>query len=193
MSDIKNKAAAQNELHILSNSEFDIFFKENYHIACLVALRYLSDVSEVEDLVQEAFVLLWEKRENIKIKSSLRNYFLKMIKNHSLKSAQRSKASFIPLASLFADPPEEDTSLEMFSEEELAVRIHTAIEELPPACRTIFKMAYQDGLSYQQISDKLNISKNTVKTQMGIAYRHLRSQLKSFINCLLTIFFSKKP
>jgi len=72
-----------------------------------------------------------------------------------------------------------------FSQEELAVRVYDAIQELPKACQSIFRLAYEQNYSYQQIADTLQISKNTVKTQMGIAYKQLREKLNTLTITLL--------
>jgi RNA polymerase sigma-70 factor (ECF subfamily) len=167
---------------VLSKDQFDDFFRENYHAACLVAMKYIADINQAEDLVQDVFVILWEKRETLQIKTDLKNYFFKAVKNNALKKVQRDKGKIISLSTCLLDDLVEDD--DHFDEEELAVKIFQAIGELPAACRTIFDLAYREKLTYRQIADQLNVSKNTVKTQMGIAYRQLRHKLESVI-CLL--------
>jgi len=169
----------------LTKKQFGDFFQKNYQTACLVALRYISDTNQAEDLVQDVFVAIWEKRNNLKIKTELKNYFLTSVKNHALNKVHRDKNLTIPLSELLIDLTEEE-SIERFDEEELTVNIASAIEELPPACRTIFMLAYREKLNYQQIADRLNVSKNTVKTQMGIAYKQLRQKLIKWV----VVFFS---
>ena len=174
---------------VLSRDQYDDFFRKNYHTACLVAMKYLTDINQAEDMVQDVFVILWEKREALQIKTGLKNYFFKAVKNQALKIVQRDKGNMIPLSDLPVDLVE-DENPDRFDEEELAVKIYQSISELPTACRMIFNLAYREKLSYQQIADQLNISKNTVKTQMGIAYRQLRNKLEPFINCILLIFYN---
>jgi len=171
---------------VLSKDQFDDFFRKNYQTACLVALKYMDDIDQAEDLVQDVFVILWEKKEILQIKTDLKSYFLKAVKNQALKKVQRDKGNIISLASLFVDLPE-DENPDCFDDEELAVRIFQAIDELPAACRRIFNLAYREKFTYQQIADQLNVSKNTVKTQMGIAYKQLRSKLRKLIVILLRI------
>lgn len=173
-------------LPVLSKEQFDDFFRRNYQTACLVALRYMADIGQAEDLVQDAFVILWEKRETLQIRDSLKNYFLKSVRNNALKKAERDKSDIVPLSGLLVDLIE-DEAQDRFDNEELAVEIYQAIGELPAACRTIFNLAYREKLTYQQIADQLNISKNTVKTQMGIAYSQLRNKLRKLIVILLRI------
>jgi RNA polymerase sigma-70 factor (family 1) len=150
---------------ILTKKQFGDFFRENYHTACLVALRYIADSARAEDLVQDVFCAIWEKKETLKIKTGLKNYFLTAVKNHALNQIQREKSNTVSLSELLIDLAEEKSS-DRFEDEELAVKIASVIEELPPACRSIFSLAYREKLTYQQIADQLNVSKNTVKTQM---------------------------
>ena len=173
-------------LPVLSKEQFDDFFRRNYQTACLVALRYMADIGQAEDLVQDAFVILWEKRETLQIKSNLKNYFFRAVRNNALKKAERGKPDIVPLSGLLFDLTD-DEEQDRFDDEELAVVIYQAIGELPAARRTIFNLAYREKLTYQQIADRLNISKNTVKTQMGIAYSQLRNKLSKLIIILLRI------
>jgi RNA polymerase sigma-70 factor (family 1) len=171
---------------ILTKKQFGDFFRENYHTACLVALRYITDSARAEDLVQDVFCAIWEKKETLKIKTGLKNYFLAAVKNHAINQAQRGKANTVSLSVLLVDLAEEEKN-ERFKDEELAVKIASAIAELPPACRSIFSLAYREKMTYQQIADRLNVSKNTVKTQMGIAYRQLREKLKKWVVVLFSL------
>lgn len=170
----------------LSRDQFDDFFRRNYQAACLVALRYITDIDQAEDLVQDTFVVLWEKRETLQIRDDLKKYFFKTVKNNALKKVQRSKDNIIPLSSIPVELTK-DEDQERFDDEELAVEICRAIDDLPAACRRIFNLAYRENLTYQQIACELNISKNTVKTQMGIAYKQLRNKLSRMILVLLRI------
>lgn len=184
--DKRMKIETELPFYLSSEERFGEFFKKNYPTACLVALRYVKDYSLAEDLVQDVFVALWEKKADAKIHTNLKNYFFRAVKNHSINLIQRNKSVTTSLSELFIDLPEEETA-NSFSQEEMAVKVHNAIQELPPACRSIFKLAYEQNYSYQEIADALQISKNTVKTQMGIAYKQLRNKLNTLVISLLNI------
>lgn len=173
---------------LLTKEAFGDFFKNNYQAACLVALKYISDVTQAEDLVQDVFIAIWEKRESTQIKTDLKQYFFRAVKNHSLNQLRQDKNNIVPLSDLLSDLAMEESD-ECFNDEELAVNISSAIGELPLACRSIFLLAYYENLTYQQIADKLSLSKNTVKTQMGIAYRQLRDRLRKWVIVMLRFCF----
>lgn len=184
------KRDAELPFDLSSKAEFGNFFRRNYQTACLIALKYVKDYHLAEDLVQDVFIALWEKKENFQIHTNLRNYFFTAVKNHSINLIQRNKSVTASLSDLFIDLPDDDSS-NSYSQEELAVKVYNAIQELPQACQKVFRLAYEQNYSYQEIADTLQISKNTVKTQMGIAYKQLRTKLNSLVITLLH-FFQRK-
>ncbi|MGD9557252.1 MAG: sigma-70 family RNA polymerase sigma factor [Mangrovibacterium sp.] len=174
----------------LNFKEFEIFFQENFQAASLVAFRYLADRSLVEDIVQESFVVLWEKRQQIFTnKEDLRKYLLITVRNRTISYLRSIKVKYLdleaPLPEANLTEPEK-----LYDDEELAIRILKATEKLPSRCREIFMLAYAENLSYHHIAERLSISKNTVKTQMVIAYRVLREELKELYLGFL-VFFSQ--
>ena len=170
-------------------SSFEVFFKENYHLACLVALRYLKDEQEAEDIVQETFLYIWEKRAQIKIHRNLKHYVLRAVKNRCINYINRQKQLLRISESEAALSLKVDAS-DDYSEEGLAVQISKSIDELPPQCKKIFMLAYLENLTYNEIAEKLQLSKNTIKTQMGIAYKLLREKMKRYF--LSMLFFPLK-
>ncbi|MDX9883906.1 MAG: RNA polymerase sigma-70 factor [Prolixibacteraceae bacterium] len=164
------------------------FFTGNYHTACLVASRYIRDNQEIEDIVQEVFIKIWEKRKEIKVQSSLKNYLLNSVKNTCINRIQRKKEIIAGFDQ--SDIPQwENETGDQFISEEFASKINQAIETLPPQCKKIFLSIFIDELTYQETADALGLSKNTVKTQMGIAYRLLREKLHdSFFNMVFILF-----
>ncbi|WP_423127910.1 RNA polymerase sigma-70 factor [Gaoshiqia sp. Z1-71] len=177
---------------ILGNeSSFEAFFKRNYQLSCLVALRYVKSEQEAEDIVQETFLYLWQKRAELKIQQNLKNYLLNAVKNRSINYLQREKKfDELPNHSFLSNLNEDPN--EHFSEEELAVHIARSIETLPLQCRKIFLLAYNDRLTYDEIASTLNLSKNTIKTQMGIAYKILKERLKNYFLNLFTVSFRQR-
>lgn len=184
------KREAELPFYLSTEDRYSDFFKKHYQTACLIAIKYLKDHQLAEDLVQDVFIALWEKKENLRIQTNLRNYFFTAIKNHSINLVQRNKSVTTSLSGLFIDLPEEEIA-DAFGQEELAVRVYKAIQELPQGCQAVFRLAYEQNYSYQEIADTLEISKNTVKTQMGIAYKQLRTKLNNLVITLLYLIQKK--
>jgi RNA polymerase sigma-70 factor (ECF subfamily) len=76
---------------------------------------------------------------------------------------------------------DEDDLLEVLSSRDLESDVTKGIQKLPPQCREIFLLSRFDLLTYQEISEKLNISVNTVKTQISRALDQLRGSLKKYL------------
>jgi RNA polymerase sigma-70 factor (ECF subfamily) len=74
---------------------------------------------------------------------------------------------------------------------ELEQQIETIIENMPPRCREVFKMSRQQQLSYNEIAQALQISANTVETQIVKALRMLRTGLKDYLVILTLLFILK--
>jgi len=173
------KEQKQASITLNSFSAFEIFFKENYHTACLVALRYIKNQQEAEDVVQETFLYLWEKRTEMQIRQSLKQYLLQAVKNRSINFVNRER-KFHEEINDELEISQNTDSEDAFAKEELAVLVSKSIDKLPAQCKRIFLLAYVDNLTYNQIAESLGLSKNTIKTQMGIAYKQLRQHLKSY-------------
>jgi RNA polymerase sigma-70 factor (ECF subfamily) len=167
----------QTNFKLTNLTTFEDFFNENYHTACLVALRYLKNQQEAEDVVQETFLYLWERRSQLQIQQNLKHYLLQAVKNRSINFLARER-KFQELNHNELEIIPANDADETFDKEELAVLISKSIDKLPAQCKKIFLLAYVDNLTYKQIAEALNFSKNTIKTQMGIAYKQLRQSLR---------------
>lgn len=131
------------------------------------------------------FVKLWINKSKIKIKHSVKSYLYISVKNHSLNYINKeSRLSSIndqlDIADVKEQSPEED-----LIKNDMYRAVHKAIDNLPDQCRKIYLMKKYDGLSYNEITEVLGISVNTVKTQMK---RAIKSLLKN-LSYLRIIFF----
>ena len=177
---------------VWDENTFERLYDEYYSSLCLFANKYLCDLDMARSLVQEVFVALWLKREKIVIRDSVKFYLYKSVRNKSIDYLRESKKS-VSLSDIseskFHSPFEDK-----IEEAELNNRINESINELPEKCREIFLLCRFEGLKYNQIADKLNISVKTVEMQMGIALKKMRSKLSDIqiIRLMMCIFMKKK-
>ena len=176
---------------------FQYVFRRYYQELCNFALKYLKVETASEEVVQEMFISIWEKRQKLRVQSSLKAYLFVSVKNRSLnylnsKATQVSKKSH----STSADDPiqiSDESSIEnALRDEELQTLVHEAIQSLPARCQEIFRLNRLEGLSYQQVADHLKLSKKTVEAQMGIAFKKLREFIKKrweYMVILILCFF----
>lgn len=176
----------------LSFKEFENFFRENFQAASLIAFRYISDRALVEDIVQESFVILWEKQSQIfTTREDLRKYLFVTVRNRTISCLRRLKIKHLDLEAYLSESDQPDHE-KLYDDEELAIHILKATQKLPAKCRQIFMLAYTENLTYNHIAERLSISKNTVKTQMVIAYRVLREELKELYLSFLFLFSARR-
>lgn len=152
---------------------FSLFFKQNYHRALLLAFRFMKDEMMAKDIVQEVFLSLWEKREDLVFSAGLCPYLFVAVKNRCLNELYLHHNKNIPVSRLkesFVDIMDE-----IPEEDERLIRLAGQISKLPPRCREVFDLVIFKGMKYQEAADSLQISLNTVKTQMRIAYHMLHS------------------
>jgi RNA polymerase sigma-70 factor (ECF subfamily) len=154
-----------------TTEEFERSFKELYQPLCLFALRFINRVDDAEDVVQQTFADLWDKRPGMNRILNLKAYLFQSVRNRSL--AVVAKPDRVSLEEPFPDA--EDHSLEesMYNAERDA-RLWNEIDKLPPERKRIFLLSKRDGLKYQEIADELHLSVKTVENQIGKALKTLR-------------------
>lgn len=161
---------------------FDYLFNYYYSSLCAFSMQYIGNRNAVEDLVQDFFVHLWIDGPRLKIKSSLKSYLFAAIKNRCLDFRKHHKITekyraFI----LLSGEKEDDTTEHFFAESELRQAIQISLGKLGPRCREIFELSRLKGLSNQEISEKLGISKRTVELQISNSLKILRQELVEFL------------
>ena len=149
---------------------------------------------DAENITQDVFLSLWERRDSFEASDNTFSYLLTTTKhrclNHlrhqvvELKAAEEIQSVFISKLQMNLNSLEA-LQIPAFTDDELEVRVKEALNHLPEQCRQIFVMSKLDGKKQKQIAEELNISVNTVETQMGIAYKKLRLLLKSPLALLL--------
>ena len=163
---------------------FRFIFDKYYDFLCMVADSYLRD---------EYISNLWEIKDNIDIKYSLRSYLVRSVKNRCINYLQQEYIQREISINQYEDKAaieelffiENKHPLESLLEQELENKINSIINELSPECRAVFKMSRFDGMKYEEIASELNISVNTVKYHMKNALGKLRLELKDYILSIL--------
>jgi len=163
-------------------TEFSILFQRYYAPLFRFAGRFVKDGPTAENIVQNVFVNLWIEREKRNIQTSLKAYLYQMVHNQSLNLLKRERKNFsyeeIALAYHKTTPSPEENAVE----KELYLAVHRAIDKLPLRCRQIYLMKRYDQMKYAEIARILNISVNTVKTQMKRALKSLLRELSPFLD-----------
>lgn len=160
-------------------------FEAHYPMVCQAIYRFVQDRSTTEDLAQEVFLRFWEKRHKIEVSTSLPAYLRRMGVNEGLGYLRRTKRWSDNELDAEQEPAANDSAEEQYLQGELEQHITTAINSLPPKCRTVFQLSRFEDLTYQQIAEQMGISVKTVENQMGKALRVLRKRLQHYLQLLL--------
>lgn len=157
---------------------FDALFRKYYPSLCQLAFLIVKSEEIAEEVVQEIFINIWEQRNRLKIKKSLRSYLFTATRNKALNYLSSEKKRLVYEKNALIEYSEEITGSGENNEElEMKLMLLNAVDNLPKKCKEIFKLSREEGMTYQEIADHLNISKKTVEAQMGIALKKLRAYL----------------
>lgn len=154
---------------------FNSFFNSYVDQLCNYAFGFVRCKEAAEDIVQDAFIYLWENRAKIAYTGSVYAYLCRAVKNSCIdyklheKVEERYRQEMMMSGEVDAD---EDDNFE-----ELYERLQSIMETLPPKCKEVFVLGCIESMSYKEIADQLDVSVNTVKTQMKTAYKKIKDEL----------------
>jgi RNA polymerase sigma-70 factor (ECF subfamily) len=165
-----------------------LLFKSTFKDLCDYAIQYLKDYDSARNIVQEVFVAVWQKKENIDLSKPVRSYLYSAVRNkclNYLRDHRKFSDFLVETEDLYIQKSYKPA--DRLIENELKQKINDSIEELPERCREVFLLSRYENLKYAEIADRLQISVKTVETQMSKALHHLRSRLKEFLMILIII------
>ena len=168
-----------------------------YDNMCLYAFTFLRDHDSSKDIVEEIFIQLWLKAKTVNIKTSLKNYLFRSVRNNCLKHIrdkerhEHAVGDYIFHDPEILNPVSKEYPISNLILREIEEKIKKVLESLPAQCKKIFELSRFENLTYHQISKQLNISVSTVKTQMSRAFQKFREELSDYIPLIITslIFF----
>ncbi len=176
------KSLSDAELTGLIKSDDKDAFTEIYNrfhpLLYLYACKITRDDDLAEDLVQELFISIWDKRLSLNVTSSISSYFYSAIryKFFDLVDKQKVRADYLNTMQFLLDGHSYDTD-NYIAEKELSATIEKAVAELPEKMRKIFLLSRKNNLSNKEIAVELNIAEKTVKNQIGIALKSIKGQI----------------
>ena len=176
---------------------YQYIYDRHYALLCHVANGYVKDQFLAETIVGDTIFHLWEIRETLEISVSIRSYLLRAVRNRCINylNSEWEKRE-IAFSSLMLDEIADDKMtisdshpLGTLLERELEEEIYKAIDKLPNECRRVFDKSRFEGKSYEEISQELGISVNTVKYHIKNALASLQTNLSKYLITLLLFFF----
>ena len=157
-------------------ASYRALFEQYYPVLVTFVLRYVADLDQAQELVQEVFIKLYQKREALHITQSLKSYLFKAVYHQCLNTLKQAQLRQQHQQQAAQERPDADDADHLVEAESIQ-RIYQAIEALPEQCRRIFTLNRFEGMSNQAIADHLGLSKRTVETQISKALKLLRQAL----------------
>jgi len=172
------------------NIAFEKIYRSYFPKLKSFAVEYVVLEEDAENIIQDVFADLWERREMLAMDTGLMALLFTSVKNRCLNHLKH-----VAIQKKYTDQLQEEfllmfrmnfESLEafnqhLFSEPEIDKIIDRAICSLPEKCRRIFIMSKIDNKKQKEIAAELQLSVNTVESQMAIAYRKLKEKLKNYL------------
>jgi RNA polymerase sigma-70 factor (ECF subfamily) len=154
---------------------FDALYEQYHHAIYFNVLKLLRDESGAEDIVQEVFIALWEKRKEIN-PTGVANWLFVVSYNRSVAwLKQRLRQSLIvDQSTILAAVPEIN---ELHTEERLN-KLQEALAQLSPQRRKVFELCKMQGKSYEETARELQLSRHTVKEYLSAAVTGIKEYLQ---------------
>ena len=163
---------------VLTSDEFGKFFSEYKNRFVSIAYGYVHDTDIAKDIVTDSFMYLWEHREQVNMAENIKGYIYFCVRtrcaNRKLQSSLNSLSSDELSKKLF-----QSEIIELFSRE---------LAKMPELTRAVYQASRQEGLTYQQIAERYNISTRQVASEMQRAYAQLRVPLKDYLPVIGLLF-----
>ena len=179
---------------VITGSEmaFESFFKTYYESLCAYAYILLHDRDMAEEMVQQVFYKLWEKKEQLNIHTSVKAFLYRSVYNECLNHLKHDKHKLAHQnhslhVAAYAYQEQTDDKVKL---SELQARLKDAIQDLPEQCRNIFYMNRMEELKYREIAEQLGLSIKTVEAQLSKALRILRTKLADLLPVIIGLLLN---
>jgi RNA polymerase sigma-70 factor (family 1) len=157
---------------------FAKIFQQLYPALCFFALSFTDDQAAAEDIVEEIFIIVWNRRESFDHYKVLRSFLYSSVRNACLNwIKQKARHAVHEKRIAISAELTEASILENIVRAEVFLDVYSAFEKLPPKCRKIISMIFFEGKNVHDVAVELNLSINTVKTQKYRGLSLLRNRL----------------
>ncbi len=167
----------------------ETLFKTYYTSLVKFARNILKNTEQAEDITQDVFIKIWDKRHDLENVSSFKSYLFMAVRNQCFNTLKVNERK-----NWLDDEPENyenyiTNQVEAnLNAKHLNEKISQAIELLPEKCKLTFQLSRFENLSYKEIAETMNVSVKTVENQMGKALALLRKSVLPYLS-LVVLFY----
>jgi RNA polymerase sigma-70 factor (ECF subfamily) len=172
----------------MSEKDFEKLFRDYFNQLLNLAFNMVKNEDIARDIVQQVFLNVWNKREEIKIRTSYQGYLYRSVYNSSLNHISlKSRFVRITKESNIANRSDWEEQEGKLFEEERIKQLQIAIDKLPVKCRAVFTLNRFECMTYKEVAAHLGISVKMVEKQVAKALKFLRAELLSVKTVLFII------
>ena len=178
--DLNDEKALLHQVSTGDERAFSVFFHRYSPKIYTYALKIVKSELLAEEITQEIFVKIWNLGEQLCTVEHLDGYLRVLTRNHTLKVLRRLALEVRTnkmMAPHYKETHNETEEYIIFKDSEKI--LNQAIEKLPAQQKLVYQLCHQEGLKYEEVAARLNISKLTVKTHMQQALRFLRNYVSN--------------
>ena len=160
-----------------------------YNKLCVYAGNLTKDHYAAQDIVQNVFLKIWEKRHKLKADYVISNFLYRAVYNEFIDQYRKNKL-LTPLEEQHIKHLniilQENNALEI---SRLIALVKQEVQHLPPKCKSVFVMGKLEGLTYEEIAEHQNVTVRTVEMHMCKAFEIIRKKLGDKIGAILFLLF----
>lgn len=185
--DIENNKLVITALRAGEESVFDTVYRYYFRRLCAFCSQYVSEQDEVEEIVQETMMWLWENRSGLLPELTLKTLLFTIVKNKALNRLSHFEVKRKVHQEIVEKYETEFENPDFYLGNELFRLYEEALKQLPAEFREAYEMNRNQRLTHKEIADKLNVSPQTVNYRISQALKLLRIALKDYLP-LLALF-----
>lgn len=140
-------------------------------------MQYVKNAEDADEIVNDTFLTLWEKKDEVLNDLTVKNYLYTIVRNKSLNFLKKKKLDEVNLDNEFEVASINISVIEQIQARETEQAIFEIIEKLPPKCKQIFVLSRKEHMNNKEIASLLEISEKTVENQITIAIRIIKDGL----------------
>lgn len=167
---------------ICTEAEFNELFNLYYEELCRIVMPVVKDADVAEDVVQDVFVKMWTRRDELVVNTTFKAYLYKAVVFRALDHLRKQKNAQKASDELKIVYPQSHNDVETgIEEKELTQAINIGMDKMSENMRMIFQLSRFSGLKNREIAQQLDISIKTVESNMGKALKLMHEHLKPFL------------
>ena len=158
--------------------QIEILFRQYHRALHWFCMQYVRSQEDADEIVNDAFMVLWEKQETLLLDDSIKPLLYTIVRNKSLNLLKKRKLDVADLDNGFEVADAGVSPLENLQARETEEAVYKLIARLPPRCQQIFVLSRKEHFSNREIAELMGLNEKTIENQISIAIRFIRNGLR---------------